>query len=220
MRLFLLALARFTAGVALTGGLLFWSAGGFGYWNAWLLMGVLFLPMLGGGVWMAARRPDLLRQWMRTREHPSQHRVILLSGLLFVAGFVLSGLGWRWQWGLVPRWVSLAAAGVLLAAYLLYGEVLRENAYLSRSVEVQPGQKVVDSGLYGIVRHPMYSATILLFLAIPLVLGSLWAFGLFLLYPVLLIGRIRQEEKLLSCQLPGYADYMQRVRWRLLPGVW
>lgn len=220
MRLFLLALARFTAGVALTRGLLFWSAGGFGYWNAWLLMGVLFLPMLGGGVWMAARRPDLLRQRMRTREHPSQHRVILLSGLLFVAGFVLSGLGWRWQWGLVPRWVSLAAAGVLLAAYLLYGEVLRENAYLSRSVEVQPGQKVVDSGLYGIVRHPMYSATILLFLAIPLVLGSLSAFVLFLLYPVLLIGRIRQEEKLLSCQLPGYADYMQRVRWRLLPGVW
>ena len=169
---------------------------------------------------MAARRPDLLRQRMRTREHPSQHRVILLSGLLFVAGFVLSGLGWRWQWGLVPRWVSLAAAGVLLAAYLLYGEVLRENAYLSRSVEVQPGQKVVDSGLYGIVRHPMYSATILLFLDIPLVLGSLSAFVLFLLYPGLLIGRIRQEEKLLSCQLPGYADYMQRVRWRLLPGVW
>lgn len=216
--LFLNAIAKVTLGILLVGVLIFWPAGTLAYVGGWLLMGVLFIPMLLGGFVLMAKNPMLLEKRLNAKEKLGrQALVIKLSGLMFVAGFVVSGLNFRYAWHILPFGVSIAAAVLLLLAYLLYAEVLRENTYLSRTVEVQDGQKVVDTGLYGIVRHPMYSATILLFLSMPLILGSLIALPIFLLYIPIIVVRLLSEEKLLEAELDGYREYKKRVRWRLIP---
>ena len=215
------AVIKFAAGIVLLGLLIFLPAGTVSYWNAWLLMGILFIPMLILGIIMMRKNPDLLQKRLNAKEKESaQSIVVKLSGLMFVLGFVIAGLDFRFQWLPLPDWVSWAAAAVFLLAYGMYAEVLRENTFLSRTVEVQRNQTVIDTGLYGIVRHPMYSATILLFLAMPLVLGSLISFLIFLLYPVIIAGRIRNEEKVLEAGLAGYAAYKQKVKYRIIPFIW
>ncbi len=221
MKLFWSAIGKFTLGVLLVGALVFVPAGTLEYRKGWLFMGILFVPMFLAGVLMMVKSPELLRKRLNAKEKQGgQSLVIKLSGLMFVAGFILAGLSHRFGWLPLPDWVSYTAAALFLAAYLMYAEVLRENSYLSRTIEVQEGQKVIDTGLYGIVRHPMYSATILLFLAMPLVLGSIISFFVFLLYPILIAFRIKGEEKLLEAELPGYAEYQKKVKYRLLPFVW
>ena len=215
------ACVKFAAGVILVGALLFLPAGTVHYPGGWLLMTILFIPMFLAGLVMWRKAPDLLESRLRAKESEgAQKKVIGLSGLMFLAGFVLAGLDFRWGWTFVPRWLTVAAAAVFLVGYLLFAEVLRENAYLSRVIEVQDGQTVVDSGLYGVIRHPMYSATLLMFLSMPLVLGSWAALLIFLMYPVLLYQRIRNEEAVLCEQLEGYSAYCEKVKYRLLPLIW
>ncbi len=219
--LFWNAIAKFTLGFLLVGLLIFVPAGTLQYCRGWLLMGILFAPMFLAGIVMMVKNPELLRKRLKAKEkQDDQSLVIKLSGLMFLTGFVLAGLSHRFSWLLLPDWVSDAAAVVFLAAYLLYAEVLRENTYLSRTIEVQEGQKVIDTGLYGIVRHPMYSATVLLFLTMPLVLGSILSLGVFLFYPILISFRIRGEEQLLEAELPGYEAYRKKVKYRLIPFLW
>ncbi len=221
MKLFWSAIGKFTLGAALVGALVFVPAGTLEYCEGWLFMGILFVPMFLAGIFMMVKSPELLRKRLNAREKQGgQSLVIKLSGLMFVAGFILAGLSHRLGWLPLPDWVSYTAAGAFLIGYLLYAEVLRENAWLSRTIEVQAGQKVIDTGLYGIVRHPMYSATVLLFLAMPLMLGSIISFFVFLLYPILIAARIKGEEKLLEAELPGYGEYKKKVKYRLLPYVW
>ena len=208
-------------GMVLLAVLVFLPAGTFRFWNGWLLMAVLFLPMLVLGIYLLLKRPALLEQRLKSKEtQREQNLVVKLSGLMFIVGFILAGLDFRFGWTLLPDWVSYLAAAIFLLAYLLYAEVLRENPWLSRTVEVQEEQTVVSTGLYGIVRHPMYTATLLLFLSMPLILGSLLSFLVFLAYPVIIAKRIRNEEALLKADLPGYAAYRQKVRWRLIPFIW
>lgn len=215
------ALSKFLAGMILLGLLVFLPAGSLSYWQGWLLMGVLFVPMMIAGTVLIVKSPNLLRKRLNAREEDKEQRAIVaISGLLFITAFVVAGLNWRFGWMIMPAWTVWASAGVFLFSYLLYAEVLRENAYLSRVIEIQEGQKVVDTGLYGIVRHPMYMATTLLFLAMPLVLGSLMSFVMMLGYIPVIIKRIRNEEALLKEELEGYADYMKRVRYRLIPFIW
>ncbi len=219
--LFLQAILKFFLGVVLAGVLIFLPAGTLSFTNGWLLMGLLFVPMFAAGIVMMWKNPELLRKRLDAREEQNdQQLVVKLSGLMFLAGFVVAGLGHRFHWYRLPKGAVLAASAVFLTAYVLYAEVLRENTYLSRTIEVQEGQKVIDTGLYSIVRHPMYSATLLLFLSMPLVLGSVWSFLIFLTYPVIIAKRIRGEEELLKKELPGYREYMSRVKYRLLPLVW
>lgn len=220
-QLFFQAIIKFTLGVVLIGLLIFLPAGTFDYPAAWLFMGILFVPMFVAGIVMMVKNPELLKKRLNAKEEQAeQSLVVKLSGLMFVAGFVVAGLDYRFGWLVLPDWVSWVAAAVFLLAYVLYAEVLRENTYLSRTIEVQENQKVVDTGLYGIVRHPMYSATILLFLAMPLVLGSAIAFVIFLAYPVIIAKRIRNEEMVLTEGLQGYTEYKKKVKYRLLPFVW
>jgi len=220
-KLFVQAIAKFLLGVVLVGLLIFLPAGTLQYPNGWLLMGILFVPMFCAGLVMLAKSPALLQKRLDAREEQAeQSAVVKLSGLMFIAGFVLAGLDFRFGWTVVPVWVVRTAVAVFLLAYGLYAEVLRENAYLSRTVEVQDGQKVIDTGLYGIVRHPMYSATVLLFLSMPLVLGSWVSFVVFLAYPPLIVKRLRNEEAVLTANLAGYADYCKKVRFRMLPFLW
>ena len=220
-KLFVNALVKFLAGLLLTGLLLFLPAGTIAYPGGWLFIGLLFIPMLILGGILLFRSPDLLKKRLDHKEKEStQQWVIALSGLLFLAGFIIAGLDFRRGWSHVPVPVVAVASAVLLIAYALYAEVMRENAYLSRTVEVQEGQRVVDTGLYGIVRHPMYAVTIWLFLAIPLVLGSWFSLLCFLHYPVLMIIRIRNEEKVLSAGLAGYEAYKKKVKYRLIPFIW
>ena len=215
------ALVKVAAGVVVMGLLLFLPAGTLWWWRGWLLMGILFVPMLVAGFIMLFKAPDLLRKRLDAREEEGEQRVVLaLSALMFVAAFVVAGLGFRFGWLTLPAWASWLGAVVFLIAYALYAEVLRENAYLSRTVEVQKGQRVVDTGLYGIVRHPMYSATLLLFLSMPIVLGSPFSFIIMLAYLPIITKRIRNEEAVLARGLVGYRDYMGRVKWRLIPHVW
>lgn len=215
------AMVKFFSGVLLVGLLLFLPAGTLHFRRAWLLMGILFIPMFLAGLVMLFKSPELLRRRLKAREAEGEQRtVIALSGLMFLLCFILAGLNFRSDWMMLPRWVSLAAAGVFLLGYGLFAEVLRENAYLARTIEVEEGQKLIDTGLYGIVRHPMYSATVLLFLAMPLVLGSPLSFGVMLLYLPIIAKRIRNVEKVLSKGLEGYRDYCQRVKYRLFPGIW
>ena len=219
--LFFQAIFKFFAGVVLLSALLFLPAGTFYYWNAWLLMGILFVPMFFAGFVMMSRNPDLLRKRLDMKEKEAeQGLVIKLSGLMFVLGFVAAGLDFRFHWMPLPGWVSWTAAVVFLLAYLLYAEVLRENTYLSRTIEVQENQTVIDTGLYGIVRHPMYGVTIILFLTMPLVLGSLISFVIFLVYPVIIAMRIRNEEKVLEEGLAGYAEYKKKVKYKVIPFLW
>lgn len=221
MRLFFQAIAKFSLGLLLTLALLFLPAGTFRFWNAWLLLAILFGPMFAAGLVMLACSPGLLAKRLNAREEQTAQKwVVALSGLLFVGAFVLAGLNFRFRWLVMPAWNVWAAAALFLLAYALYAEVLRENAYLSRTIEVQEGQKVVDTGLYGVVRHPMYAATVLLFLSIPLVLGSPPSFAVMLLYLPVIAVRIRNEEAVLEAGLPGYAAYMQKVRYRIIPLIW
>ena len=215
------AMIKFCSGIVLMGLLLFLPAGTFAFPQGWLLMGVLFVPMFGAGIVMLVKSPELLRKRLNAKEEQGEQRwVIALSGLMFVAAFVLAGLNFRFRWHLLPVWVSYAAAVVFLLSYLLFAEVLRENAFLSRTIEVQENQKVVDTGLYGIVRHPMYAATILLFLSMPLILGSLLSFAVMLLYLPIIGKRMRNEEMVLESGLPGYTEYKQKVKYKVIPGIW
>ena len=215
------ALTKFFLGVIIIGLLLFLSAGSFRYWQGWLLMGILFVPMFVAGFVLMAKNPELLRKRLNAKEEEKEQKTVVgLSALLFIAAFVAAGLNWRFQWCVLPDWAVWAAAALFLACYLLYAEVLRENTYLSRTIEVQENQKVIDTGLYGIVRHPMYMATTLLFLMIPLVLASPLSFLILLLYLPLIAKRIRNEESVLENGLEGYKDYKQRVKYRILPFIW
>ena len=219
--LFIRAISRFSAGLLLVGGLLFIPAGTWNYPQGWLLIGILFVPMFAAGLVMMRRNPELLKKRLSVREEQTeQRRVILFSGIMFLMAFIAAGLSFRHGWLMLPVPVSLIAAIVFLAAYGLYAEVLRENTYLSRTVEVQENQKVIDTGLYGLVRHPMYMATVFLFLAMPLVLGSVISFLIMLAYIPIITKRIRNEEQVLAEGLPGYREYMEKVKYRLVPFVW
>lgn len=215
------ALIKFLAGIVLVALLLFLPAASFAYWQAWLLMGILFVPMFFVGIILLLKSPDLLRKRLNAKEKESEQKaVVAISGCLFLIAFIVAGLNWRFQWQLLPDWVVYAASALFVASYFLYAEVLRENAYLSRTVEVQENQKVIDTGLYGIVRHPMYAATAILFLAMPLVLGSLPSFVIMLGYIPVIVKRIRGEESVLEEGLAGYKDYKKKVKYRLFPFIW
>lgn len=215
------SLTKFFLGVILLGILIFLPAWSFRYWQGWLLMGILFVPMFVAGLVMLAKNPELLRKRLNAKEQEAEQKtVVKLSGLLFIAAFVVAGLNWRFGWWVLPDWAVWVAAGLFLASYLLYAEVLRENTYLSRTIEVQENQKVIDTGLYGIVRHPMYMATTILFLAMPLVLASPISFIIMLGYLPVIAKRIRNEEKVLEEGLEGYAAYKKKVRYRILPFIW
>ena len=220
-KLFFEAMAKFLAGAGMVGLLLFLPAGTLSYAQGWLLMGILLIPMFCAGIFMMVKNPALLRSRLDSREKQTgQQLVIKLSGLLFLLGFASAGLCYRYDVGRFPSWVSIPGTVIFLASYGLYGEVLRENTWLSRTVEVQENQTVVDTGLYGLVRHPMYTVTIFLFLSIPLVLGSWISLLFFLPYPAVIVLRIRGEEALLEKELAGYRDYEKKVRWHLIPGIW
>ena len=220
-QLFLQAVGKFLAGALLVALLLFIPAGTIHYWNGWLLLAILFVPMFCAGIVMMLRSPALLRKRLNAKEaEGEQRRVIALSAVMFLAAFIVAGLNFRFRWLIMPDWAAWAAAAVFLLAYLIYAEVLRENAYLSRTVEVQQGQKVIDTGLYAVVRHPMYAATLALFLSMPLVLGSPISFVVLLCYLPIIDRRMKNEEQVLAENLAGYREYMQRVRYRVIPHIW
>lgn len=220
-KLFLQAIVKFFSGFLLVGLLVFLPAGTFSFFQGWLFMGILFVPMFIAGIVMMAKNPKLLESRLNAKEKQAdQSLVVKLSGLMFLVGFIVAGLDFRFGWFPLPKGVSVGAAVVFLIAYVLYAEVLRENTYLSRTIEVQENQKVIDTGLYGIVRHPMYFATVLLFLVMPLVLGSLISFVIFLAYPFIIAKRIKGEEQFLERELAGYKEYKEKVKYRLLPFIW
>lgn len=220
-KLFVQAIAKFLLGVLLVGVLVFLPAGTLEFKNGWIFMGVLFIPMFVAGIVMMLNDPELLKKRLDAKEkQKEQSTVVKLSGLMFLVGFIVAGLNFRLHWYSLPESVSVGATIVFLIAYVAYAEVLRENAYLSRTIEVQENQKVIDTGLYGIVRHPMYSVTLILFLAMPLILGSIYSFVIFLAYPFLIVRRLKKEEVLLERELEGYREYKQRVRYRLIPFIW
>lgn len=220
-KLLIQALIKFLGGALIVGLLIFLSAGTFEFWNGWIFMGLLFIPMFIAGIIMFFKSPALLRRRLNAKEESEeQKQVILYSGLMFILGFVLAGLNYRFEWIILPNAIVIVASIVFLISYILYAEVLRENEFLSRTIEVQENQTVVDTGLYGIVRHPMYAITILLFLSMPLVLGSIISFLLFFIYPAIIIKRIKNEEKFLEKNLQGYTEYKQKVKYRLIPFVW
>ena len=221
IKLFIQAITKIFFGMALIGLMIFVPAGTLSFFNGWLFMGILFVPMFFAGIVMMFKNPELLKKRLNAKEKQSKQKlVIILSGIMFLAGFIVAGLGVRFKWYSLPKGVVFGATAIFLLAYLLYGEVIRENAYLSRIIEVQEGQKVIDTGLYSIVRHPMYSATIFLFLSIPLVLGSIYSFLIFLAYPFIISMRIKSEEEFLEKELDGYREYKQKVKYRLIPFVW
>ncbi|MBO8447580.1 MAG: isoprenylcysteine carboxylmethyltransferase family protein [Bacteroidetes bacterium] len=221
VKLFFQAVGKFLLGFLLVGLFIFVPAGTLDYPNGWLLMAVLFVPMFFAGIVMMFKNPALLKKRLNAKEKQAeQGLVIKLSGLMFLVGFIIAGLGFRFGWYMLPNGVAIVAAVIFLVAYLMYVEVLRENTYLSRTIEVQENQKVIDTGLYGIVRHPMYSVTLLLFLMIPLVLGSVYSFLIFLVYPFIICKRIKNEEALLEKELKGYREYKRKVKYRLVPFIW
>ena len=220
-KLFFEAIIKFILGVILIGLLLFVPAGTLNYSNGWLFMGLLFIPMFITGFVMMIKSPDLLKKRLNVNEKENeQKQVIIYSGLMFLSGFIIAGLNYRYNWMVVPNSVVIVSSVIFVIAYILYAEVLRENAYLSRTIEVQENQKVIDTGLYGIVRHPMYSATILLFLSMPLILGSIISFVIFLVYPFIISKRIKKEEEVLEKELVGYSEYKQKVKYKVIPFVW
>ena len=221
MKLFLNALEKYVMGLLFMAVLVFWPAGSLRFWNGWLLIGLLFGPMLILGVVLFAKAPKLLEKRLSAKEKMAdQQGVVAVSGLMFLGGFVVAGLDHRFGWSTMPDWVVALASAVFLISYALYAEVMRENAYLSRTIKVEEGQTVVDTGLYGVVRHPMYAVTILLFLMIPLVLGSWYSLIVFAFYPGIIIIRLKNEEDLLTRELPGYPEYKQKVKFRLIPFIW
>jgi len=220
-KLFLQALTKFVLGLLTIGLLLFLPAGTFNFWQAWLFIGVLFVPMFIAGIVLMIRQPELLRKRLDAKEQQQEQKwVVALSGLMFIAVFAVAGLNCRFGWYMLPDWAVYVATAVFLAAYAMYAEVMRENVWLSRTVEVQENQQVVSTGLYGIVRHPMYAATLLLFLAMPLVLASLWSFVIMLIYIPIIALRVRNEEQVLERELKGYTEYKQRVRYKVIPFIW
>jgi len=220
-KLFFQALTKFVLGLLLIGLLLFLPAGTFDFWQAWLFIGVLFVPMFFAGIVLMIRQPELLRKRLDAKEQQQEQKwVVALSGLMFIAVFVVAGLNRRFGWFLLPDWAVYIATALFLVAYAMYAEVMRENVWLSRTVEVQEDQQVVSTGLYGIVRHPMYAATLLLFLSMPLVLASLWSFVIMLIYIPIIALRIRNEEQVLERELKGYTEYKQRVRYKVIPFIW
>ena len=219
--LFTQAIGKYLLGVVILGLLIFLPAGSLSYWQGWLFMGILFVPMFVAGLVMMAKNPELLRKRLNAKEEEKEQKlVVALSGLIFIAVFLVAGFNWRYQWIMLPDWAVWVSAVVFLTCYLLYAEVLRENTYLSRTIEVQENQKVIDTGLYGIVRHPMYSATTLLFLSMPLVLASPISFAIMFLYIPLIAKRIRNEEKVLEEGLEGYKEYKTRVKNKVIPFIW
>ncbi len=220
-KLFIRAILKFILGVALVGILIFLPAGTFEFFNGWLFMGILFVPMFFAGIVMMFKNPELLKFRLDAKEkQKDQSIVVKLSGLMFIAGFVVAGLGFRFNCFVLPKGVVIGASMVFFVAYALYAEVLRENTYLSRTIKVQENQKVIDTGLYGIVRHPMYSSTLLLFLSMPIVLGSIYSFVIFLAYPFIIAKRIKGEEEFLEKELEGYSEYKQKIKYRLIPFIW
>ena len=221
IKLFLKAITKYFFGVILVGILLFVPAGTFNYWNAWLFMGILFIPMFLAGIILMIKNPMLLKSRLDVKEKKrEQKQVILYSGLMFLFGFIIAGLNYRFSWIIVSNVIVIIASILFLISYVFYAEVLRENTYLSRTIEVQKNQKVVDTGLYGIVRHPMYSITLILFLTMPLILGSIVSFIIFLIYPFIISKRIKNEEEVLERELKGYKEYKKKVKYRLIPFIW
>lgn len=221
IKLFLQALTKFILGLLTIGLLLFLPAGTLDFWQAWLFIGVLFVPMFFAGIVLMIRQPELLRKRLDAKEQQQEQKwVVALSGLMFIAVFVVAGLNRRFGWFLLPDWAVYIATAIFLVAYAMYAEVMRENVWLSRTVEVQENQQVVSTGLYGIVRHPMYAATLLLFLSMPLVLASPWSFVIMLIYIPIIALRIRNEEQVLERELKGYPEYKQRVRYKVIPFIW
>ena len=221
IRLFFQAIIKFILGVLLIGLLLFIPAKTITYWNGWLLMGLLFVPMFIAGIVLMIKNPELLRKRLNTKETENeQKQVLLFSGLMFLSGFIVAGLNYKYNWIEVPNIVVIISSILFIIAYILYAEILRENTYLSRTIEVQENQKVVDTGMYGIVRHPMYAVTILLFLTMPLILGSIISFIIFLIYPVIIAKRIKNEEEVLEKELKGYKEYKQKVKYKIIPFIW
>ena len=221
IKLFFEAIIKIILGILIIGLLIFWPANTLNYWNGWLLMGILFLPMFIAGIVMMIKSPDLLKNRLKAKEKEGEQKVvILLSAVMFIAGFIIAGLNFRYGWVMMPNWVVIVASVIFLLSYILYAEVLRENQYLSRVIEVQENQKVVDTGLYGIVRHPMYAATIFLFLSMPLILGSIYSFVIFLIYPIIIAKRIKNEEEVLEKNLEGYKEYKTKVKYKMIPFIW
>ena len=221
LKLFLNAIIKFIFGVLLICGLLFVPANSFEYWNAWLFMGLLFIPMFIVGIILMIKNPELLSKRLNAKEKENEQKwVLLFSGLMFLSGFIIAGLNYRYGWIEMPNIVIIISTVLFIIAYILYGEVLRENTYLSRTIEVQENQKVIDTGLYGIVRHPMYAATILLFLTMPLILGSIISFIIFLVYPIIINKRINNEEQVLEKDLEGYSEYKKKVKYKVIPFIW
>ena len=220
-KLFFEAITKFFLGVVIIGLLIFIPAGTINYINGWIFMGILFIPMFIAGIIMMIKNPKLLASRLDAKEKQKEQGILIkLSGLMFIGGFIVAGLDFRYKWFILPQYITYIFSIVFILAYLMWAEVLRENTYLSRTIKVEENQKVVDTGLYGIVRHPMYTATILLFLSMPLVLGSLISFFIFLLYPILIVFRIIYEEKLLEKELIGYKDYKKKVKYRIIPFIW
>lgn len=221
MKLLAETLLKIVCGMLLVGLLIFLPAGTLHYTNGWLLLVLLLVPILIAGIVLLVKSPELLKKRLDSKEKQKKQKgVVKAAGLMFVVGFIVAGLDFRFGWSSVPSWMVITASILLLAAYALYAEVMRENTYLSRTVKVERGQTVVDTGLYGIVRHPMYSVTSLLFLMIPLVMGSWYGLIVFAVYPVLMVARLKDEEALLSKELPGYLEYKEKVKYRLLPFIW
>ncbi len=220
-KLFIQAITKFIFGFLIIALLLFIPAGTLKYLNAWLFMSILFVPMFVVGIILMIKNPDLLRKRLNSKEKEFKQEVlVILNGVMFICGFIVSGLDYRFEWIILPKWIVFVAVIIFLVGYMLYAEVLRENIYLSRVIEVQKNQKVIDTGLYKVVRHPMYFSTLLLFLSIPLVLGSLFSFLIFMVYPFIVVRRIIDEERVLEKGLIGYLEYKDRVRYRLIPFVW
>ena len=221
IKLFFQAIIKFLLGVLIVGLLIFLPANTLQYWNGWLFMGMLFIPMFIAGIIMMKKTPELLKKRLNAKENEKEQKeVILYSGLMFLIGFILAGLNYRYRWIIIPNYVVAIASVIFILSYILYAEVLRENEYLSRTIEVQENQKVIDTGLYGIVRHPMYAATILLFLSMPLILGSIISFIIFLVYPLIIAKRIKNEEEVLEKQLEGYSEYKKKVKYKIIPFIW
>ena len=221
MKLLFQAILKFILGVFMIGLLLFLPAGTFNYWNAWLLMGLLFIPMFIAGIILWIKNPDLLKKRLNAKEKENeQKQVIGISSIIFILGFIIAGLDFRYGWSNMPTTVITVASVIFIIAYILYAEVMRENTYLSRTIEVQENQKVIDTGLYGIVRHPMYFATTLLFLSFPVILGSWISFAIFCFFPLVLAKRIKNEETVLEKGLEGYKKYKQKVKYRMIPFIW
>ncbi len=221
IKLFFQAITKFLLGLIIVGLLLFVPAGSLDYWNGWLFIVLLFVPMFIAGIILMVKNPELLKKRLNAKETENeQKQVVLFSGIMFLSGFIVAGLNYRYNWIKMPKIVIIISSILFLIEYILYGEVLRENTYLSRTIKIQDNQKVVDTGLYGIIRHPMYAVTIFLFLTMPLILGSVISFAIFLIYPILIVKRINNEEKVLEKDLKGYKEYKTKVKYKIIPFIW